>query len=401
MSATAIFPRIPLPNLARLARRLSLFAALALFGAGTSACHRSQASQAPAEKIPPGEVWLNSQQITEAKIETDLLEERDVDDTIVTSGKVTFDDLRVQHAYSPVTGRVIKIDAQLGQTVHKGDPLATIESPDIGSASSDLSKAQADLIAAQHDYKRSQELFAEHAISQKDLETSEDNYRKAKAELDRAQQKAYLLKAGSADFVTQTYTLRALIDGDVIARSISPGVEVQGQYSGAGNPVELFTIADLSKVWVFADIFELDLARVKVGAPVLVKVVAYPDRNPPFKGTVDFVSGMLDPSTRTVRVRCIFDNSDKALKPEMYATAYISVDIRKALAIPRSALLRLGDSTVVFVELGKTADGRTRYERRPVTVDETEGSQWIPVSHGLDKGDRIVVSGAVLLSGML
>jgi cobalt-zinc-cadmium efflux system membrane fusion protein len=364
-------------------------------------CHRSQASQTPAEKIPPGEVWLTQQQVTEAKIDVAEVDEQDVDDTIVTSGKVTFDDLRVHHVFSPVTGRVIKIDGQLGQPVKKGDPLATIESPDIGSASSDLNKAQADLIAAQHDYERSQDLFKNHAISEKDLQASEDNYRKAKAEYERAKQKVFLLRAGSADFVTSSYTLRALIDGDIIARSISPGVEVQGQYSSASNPVELFTVADLSKVWVYADIFELDLARVKVGAPVRVQVVAYPGHD--FKGSVDFVSGMLDASTRTARVRCSFDNTDKdnTLKPEMYATAFISVDIRKALAIPRSALLRLGDSTVVFVDLGKTTDGRSRYERKPVIVDETEGSKWIPVSHGLDKGEKVVTSGAVLLSGML
>ncbi|GAC1544435.1 MAG: efflux RND transporter periplasmic adaptor subunit [Polyangiales bacterium] len=363
-------------------------------------CHKSQASQPAAEKIPPGEVWLTSQQVAEAKIDEKPLEERDVDDTIITSGKVTFDDVRVHHVYSPVTGRVVKIDAQLGQPVKKGDPLASIESPDIGSASSDLGKASADLIAAEHDYKRSKELSESHAISQKDLETSEDSFRKAKAELERAKQKAYLLRAGSADFVSQQYTLRALIDGDVIARTISPGIEVQGQYTGSGNPVEMFTIADLTEVWVFADIFELDLARVKVGAPVRVKVVAYPNHED-FKGKVDFVSGMLDPTSRTARVRCTFDNADKLLKPEMYATIYISVEERKALAIPRAALLRLGDAKIVFVDVGKTSDGRVRYERRPVDVDETEGSEWIPVMHGLEKGDKVVTSGSVLLSGML
>ena len=122
--------------------------------AGAGGCHKSEASQPPPEKVPAGEVWLTNQQVTEAKIEEKPLEERDVDDTIITSGKVTFDDVRVQHVYSPVTGRVVKIDAQLGQAVKKGDALASIESPDIGSASADLGKASADLIAAEHDYKR-------------------------------------------------------------------------------------------------------------------------------------------------------------------------------------------------------------------------------------------------------
>ena len=381
--------------------------AIALFahGASLAGCHKSQASAQPGDQPPPGEVWLTEQQVLDAKIQTAAFEEHNVDDTILTSGKVTFDDIRVSHVYSPVTGRVTKIDAQLGQAVKKGDELAVIESPDIGSASADLGKAQADVIAAEHNYKRQKELYESHATSEKDLEESEDNWRKAKAELDRAQQKAYLLRAGGTNFVSQQYTLRAGLDGDVIGRNVSPNIEVQGQYVG-GTAIELFTVADLSKVWVYADIFEMDLARVKVGSKVKVNVVTYPNRV--FVGEVDYVSGMLDKDTRTAKVRCTFDNCgtvpgvcDKLLKPEMYATVAIAVDVRTALAIPRESLLRLGDSTVVFVEVGRTKDNRIRYERRPVTVDEGEGSPWLPVSHGLEKGEKLVTNGAVLLSGML
>ena len=379
-------------------RRVAAMLLLAASLGAPAACHKSQAS-APEQgpKIPPGEVWLTAEQVKEAKVESKPLEEQDVDDTILTSGKVTFDDLKVSHVFSPVTGRVTKIEAQLGQHVKKGDPLAVIDSPDIGAVSADLGKAQAEMIAAEHDYKRQKELFESHATSQKDLEVSEDNWRKAKAELERAKQKAYLLQGGGGN-VTQGYTLKAALEGDVIARTISPGVEVQGQYGG-GTAVELFTIGELDKVWILADIFEMDLVRVKVGAKVVVKIVTYAGKT--FEGKVDYVAGMLDPVTRTARVRCIFDNPEQLLKPEMYATVQISVDERKALAIPRSALLRLGDSTVVFVELGESSDKRTRYERRPITIDETEGSPWLPVTHGLDRGNKIVVSGAVLLSGML
>src|SRR5207248_5152243 len=105
----------------------------------------------------------------------------------------TFDDLRVFHAFSPVTGRVVRIDAQPGQRVKKGQSLAVIESPDVGNAFSDLAKAHADLTAAEHDYKRQKELFDAHAASQKDYEAALDNYQKAKAELSRAQKKASLL----------------------------------------------------------------------------------------------------------------------------------------------------------------------------------------------------------------
>ncbi len=379
---------------------LGLSGAVALAGATAAGCHKSQASEAHPPQPAPGEVWLTSDQMKEAKIEIAAVGLQNVDDTILTSGRVTFDDLRVSHIFSPVSGRVAHIDAQLGQRVKKGQPLATIESPDIGLASADLGKAEADLIAAEHDFNRQKELYASHATSQKEYEQSEDNFRKAKAELDRAKQKAYLFRTGggAVNAVSQGYTLLSGIDGEVISRTLSPGMEIQGQYGG-GTAVELFTIGELDRVWVLADVFEMDLARVTVGSKSIVKVVAYPGRI--FEGRVDWVSGMLDPVSRTAKVRCTFENPEKLLKPEMYATIQISVDEKKALAVPRSSVLRLGDSTVVFVQDGQTPDGRIKFERLPVTVDEGEGSPWLPVSHGLDAGTKIVTNGAILLSGML
>jgi len=135
---------------------------------------------------------------------------------------------------------------------------------------------------------------------------------------------------------------------------------------------------------------------VKTGTECLASVVSYPGRV--FRGLADWVSNTLDPATHTSKVRCKIANPDRALKPEMYATVTLPVDRQVALAIPRSALLRLGDQTVVFVELGKTPDGRLRFERRPVMVNEELGGEYLPVQRNLAKGERIVVSGAILLS---
>jgi multidrug efflux pump subunit AcrA (membrane-fusion protein) len=109
---------------------------------------------------------------------------------------------------------------------------------------------------------------------------------------------------------------------------------------------------------------------------------------------------MLDPNTRTAKVRCTFDNQDKLLRPEMYATVRVSVDQKRALAIPRGALLRLGEYKVVFIEVGES-QGEARFERVPVEVDEGESSPWLEVTHGLEPGQKIVVSGAILLSQKL
>jgi cobalt-zinc-cadmium efflux system membrane fusion protein len=361
-------------------------------------CKRSEAATEPDMVGPPaGEVWLTAEQVKNAGIDVEAARVRDVDDSILTSGRVTFDDQRVGHVFSPVTGRVVQIQAQLGSQVKKGQLLATIESPDIGNAVSDENKAEADLIAAEHDYRRQRELMAESATSQAVLEQSEDNWRKAKAELERARQKAFLLRAGGVDVVTQTYRLVSPIDGEVLARNINPGIEVQGQYA-SGSAQELFTIGRFDAVWVIADLYEIDLAHVRVGSPVAVSVVSYKDET--FAGTVDWVSGMLDPTTRTAKVRCVLVNADRKLRPEMYATARISVDRKSVLAIPRNALLRLGEYKVVFIEVGHD-ESRVRFERVPVDVDEGEASPWLEVKHGIAVGQPVVVSGAILLSQRL
>jgi cobalt-zinc-cadmium efflux system membrane fusion protein len=379
-------------------KAMSLIVSVIAFATLEVSCQKTQAAQeAAGPTVPPGEVWLTPQQVKDAKIEVQPVAEQDVDDTILTSGRVALEDLKSAHVFSPVTGRVAKITAELGVRVKKGDSLAVIESPDIGSAVSDVHKAEADMIAAEHDYKRKKDLFEQKAGSAADLETAEDNWRKAKAEVERARQKSFLLRTGNVDTVTQGYTLVSPIDGEVLMRNINPGIEVQGQYGG-GTATELFTIGEVDKVWVLGDLYEMDLARVHVGSPAVVTVVTYKDKV--FKGQVDWVSGMLDPNTRTAKVRCTFDNPDKLLRPEMYATVQISVDQTKALAIPRGALLRLGEYKVVFVEVGE-GEGRVRFERVPVDVDEGESSQWLEVKHGLTAGQKIVVSGAILLSQKL
>ncbi|HXJ23419.1 MAG TPA: efflux RND transporter periplasmic adaptor subunit [Polyangia bacterium] len=371
---------------------------IAALGVLPLACQSAPAATKPVVQPPQDEVWLTEQQVRDAKVRIEAVGKHPVGNEIVTSGKIAFDDLRVSHVYSPVTGRILRILAEPGQRMKKGAPLATIESPDVGNAFADLDKAQADQIAAQHEVRRQQELFEAHAGSQRDFESAEDNFRKSKAEMERAQQKARLFRSAQADKVTQEFTLRAPIEGEVIFRSVNPGTEIQGQYSGGAAP-ELFTVGELDSVWVFADVFEMDLARVKRGAPVSIKVVAYPEKV--FGGKVDWISDALDPVARTAKVRCSIPNPGRELKPEMYATVSISVDAPAVSALPRSALLRIADQTVVFVENGNTADGRLKFVRRIIAVNEDEGSDYVPIVRGVDTGEKVVTSGGILLSGML
>ena len=363
--------------------------------AGLAACPGRNEQRRSQAEPPLIELWLWQDQIRAAKLIVEPLAPQPVGGLVLTSGRVTFDDLKVAHVMSPVTGRVVRIDAQPGQRVKKGDTLAVIESPDVGSVFSDLQKAHAELTSTEKDFRRQKELFDVHAGSQRDLEAAQGNYAKSRAELQRAMRKAQLLSGGRGG--SQSYTLRAPIPGEVVARNVNPGAEVQGQYSGGG--VELFTVGELDTVWVMADLFEMDLGRVKQGTECVVKVVAYPKRA--FKGIADWVSDTLDATTRTAKVRCKLDNPDRDLKPEMYATAALAVDRQRALALPRSAVLHLGDQTMAFVEIGTSPDGRVRYERRPVSVSEEMGGEYLPVIRGISAGERVVTVGAVILSGML
>ncbi len=258
----------------------ALFVALA---AGAVGCSGADAGTNVASEAPPDEVWLTPDQVKDAHIEMEPLADRPVGGVLRAAGRVTFDDLRVAHVFSPVTGRITKILAQPGQRVRKGQVLCILQSPDLGTAISDLAKAQAMLFQTEKDLKRQKELFEAHAASQRDVEAAEAAYLSAKAEMERAQRKAKLLRDAGLNTVTQEYELPSPIDGEVIMRGANPGLEVQGQYSG-GATVELFTIGELDKVWVIADVFEMDLPRVQKGNRVVVNVLAYsrrPSRDDP------------------------------------------------------------------------------------------------------------------------
>ena len=253
------------------------FVVVALLALLSTGCHRATAPTEARVDPPIGEVWLTDLQVAEAKLKIEPLAEQDVDDVIVTSGKVAFDDAHVAHVFSPVSGRVTRIEAKVGQRVKKGDVLVVLESPDIGIASADLHKAEADRITAEHDLERQKELLAAHATSQRDFEQSEDAFRKSKAEVERAKQKAGLFRTGTGGNVSQTYAVRSEIDGEVVARNVSPGGEVQGLYGG-GAAVELFTVGELDRLWVVADVYEMDTPRVKVGSRVNIKLFSMPNK---------------------------------------------------------------------------------------------------------------------------
>jgi cobalt-zinc-cadmium efflux system membrane fusion protein len=370
----------------------SIVPALALLSALSGGCGESHAAE-PAPR-PSGQTWLTPEQAKEAKLEIQPAAQRELANVMAITGKLTFSDLEVAHVFSPVTGRVTAINAALGQRVKKGDSLAVIESPDLDLALANVQKADADVVAAKHNFDRQKELADAHAVSQRDLESAEDDYNKATAELHRSQQMMKILHAEGTS--SGAFSLRTPVAGEVISRTVNPGMEVQGQYGGGGSAVELFTVGELDPLWAIADVYEMDLSRVKVGDSVDVTVVAYPDRK--FQGLIDWISGALDPVTRTAKVRCTLANPDHLLRPEMYATVSVAGTGQRMLSLPRAAVLHLGDQTLVYEDIGPGPGGLLRFQQVPVDVDEDIPGDYVRVVKGLAENDRVVTSGSLLLT---
>jgi cobalt-zinc-cadmium efflux system membrane fusion protein len=373
-------------------RRGGLFAAvLAIATTCAPVPDRSLGPQRP----PMTEAWLDQDEVTRAGIAIDVAAEHDVNDLVVTPARVAFDENRVTHIFTPVAGQIRAVYGRLGEHVAKGFTLAVIASPDVGQATSDLHKARADLIAAEHVYERRREEWPSRATTLADLEMAQDNLRTAQAEEERAARKVALLRAGEA--VSQMYDVKSPIAGSVLARSINPGLQVQGIYNGGTSP-ELFTVGDLEEVWVFSALFEQQFARVHLGARAGLSVIGV-DR--PFDGFVDWVSGSLDPQTRTATLRCVIENRGGWLKPEMLGTLTVSASPLRALAIPREAIVHLGGTALVFLDRGLAPDARERFERVPVRVDEDGTGYYVPVFEGVLPGDRVVTRGMAAITARM
>jgi membrane fusion protein, heavy metal efflux system len=352
---------------------------------------RAHGASGAVELPPQDEVWLSQEQIKKTDIRVVAAAETDIPQGIAAGGRVAFNDMHVTHVFSPVTGRVTRVLAQPGQRVKKGAPLLALASPDVGQAFSELVKAHADVAASEAEYQREGRLYAAGAAAERDYELAEDSFRTTRAEYQRAQKRATMLRSGAVDAVTQEYTVKSYIAGEIIARMVNPGVEVQGQYSG-GASAELFTIGDIKAVWVYADVADVDVPAVKVGADADIRVVAYQGRV--FRGKVDWISSVVDPALRTVRVRCEVANEGEELKPEMLAAVSIVRPPRHLLTVPRDAVVRINESSFIFVADGTRDDGRQIFRRRLVRVADEQGGV-VPVLDGIEAGERVVAEGSI------
>lgn len=284
----------------------------------------------------------------------------------------------------PLAGRIVRLHRQLGDSVKAGDPLATIDSPDLASAYNEHAKARATLLQARREYERQNALHAEDIAAGRDLELAQQALSAAESDARAARDRLMQLGAPLDAPSRREYVLRAPIAGRIVEMS-----GAQGGYWN-DNTAPLMVVADLSSVWLTASIPEKDLSQMFVGQAARIVANAYPDRE--VEGRVRYIGELLDPATRTVQARAAIDNRDGLFKPGMFARVDFTGASRQALLVPASALLQSGLYTRVYVE-----QAPFRFESRVVDTGATVGDR-IEVLSGLKPGERIVVRNGVLLN---
>src|ERR1700683_4027700 len=309
--------------------------------------------------------------------------------TLRLTGAVAYNAFSTTPVITQVGGPVSKILVVPGDRVKRGEPLLEVSSPDYSLLLASYLKARDTYRVADKNYQRAQDLFAHHAIADRDLLQAESDRIQAQADLSAAEQGLKILGIPNPEDLEKSpisaqIPLLAPIGGEVVERLVSPGQVLQ---AGA---TQAFTISDMSTVWVMANVYQGDLAYVKIGDPVTITTDSYPDK---FSGKISFISPALDPTTRTLQARIVVDNPGGKLKKDMYVVATVTAGvISDAIAVPDSSILR-DDENQPFVYV---ASGSNQFGRRPVDIGQSENGQ-TQILKGLSSGDKVAANGSLFL----
>ena len=341
-------------------------------------------------KFPPGHPQLA--RIHVAAVETAQIPE----DEVVAPGKVELDPGRLSRVALPVPGRIARVLVGLGDSVTAGEPVVSLESTEVSGvmsalrqATANLNQANATLVKSEADLARSRDLFADRAIAQKDVLAAEATVAQSRAAVEQAQaardeatRKLEILglQPGSMD---QRVTVKAPVSGKVVEI-----MAASGDFRNDTN-TPVMSIADLSTVWVTADVPEDRIRLIRIGEVVEISLAAFPGQR--LTGRVTKIGDAVDPQTRTIKVRAALPNSGGEFKPEMFATIRHVHGVSSMPVIPRGALLQQQDMSTVFVERGTG-----EFEEVPVVV-AWQDEKRIAIRSGIKAGDRIVVDGTTQL----
>ena len=300
------------------------------------------------------------------------------------NGVVAPDVSRTVPVVSLAPGRAVAVYARLGDSVRRGQVLMRIQSPDLAGAFAEYRRAQADSQLAQTQLSRANELSARGAIATKELELAQDTATKAGVDVEATTQKLHILGVDPTK-PTEFLDIAAPVSGVITEQNITAAAGVKT----LDNSPNLFTIADLSRVWVLCDVYENDLRSVRVGDTARIRLNAYPDRT--FTGRVGEISPVLDPNTRAAKVRIEVANPGLMRVGMFVEATFHEAQNVAAAVVPASAVLHLHDSDWVYVP-----DGKDRFRRVPVKAgEELEGKRQV-LRSGLAPGQTVVRDALVL-----
>lgn len=308
------------------------------------------------------------------RIRLDTVRLAQVEGVINLNGRIAADENRMASVFAIMSGQVENVDVELGDHVQKGQVLAKIRSGEVAKMERKLIEARSNKEVAEKNLAVKQDLFNSSLLSERKLVEARYDLEKANAELKRMTEvfSIYTFEGGSR------FVLRAPVSGYVIRKDIARDVTLPED-----NHDPVFTIAELDKVWVLADVYESDIARVKEGMNAEVTTLSYPGKV--MRGKVDRIFNILDPETRTMRIRITLDNPDVLLKPEMIARVQLTFQENENLpAIPADAVIQ--DAGKHFVMIFK--DRRNIAVREIVPARTTANTLW--VSEGLQPGEVVI-----------
>jgi cobalt-zinc-cadmium efflux system membrane fusion protein len=359
-------------------RCVSVMALLLLAVLGASCSRESKAAPTKAEvTLDPNVFETDHPEL----FQTARVAVRQMPTTLTANATVTPDVNRTIHVTSLGGGRVVDLRVKLGDFVKKGQTLLAISSPDLGAAFADYQKALADERNAKKGLDREQLLFDRGAVAEKDLQVAQNAEEKARVDVTTSEQRVRVL-GGDPVRPSALLELRAPVSGTIVEQNVAGFEGVKG----IDNTPNLFTIADLSQVWVVGDVFENDLGEVHLGDAAEIRLNAFPERT--FKGIVADISRVLDPGTRSAKVRIVLGNSNQMLRPGMYAVAtFRSRKLRPSLVVPATAVMRLHDKDWIFRK-----EGSNRFRRVGVQVNGATSDGMQEIRAGAKAEEEVVLN---------
>lgn len=316
------------------------------------------------------------------KIDTAAL--RPVEDALKLSGEVSFDENKVIKIYPFSSGQVLSVNVSIGDYVKAGQTLATIKSADIAGNYADLSMAGNDIAIAQKDMQNKERLLKNGIVSEREYLEAKENYNKAVAGAAKIREQIQI-NGGGRTAANGTYTVISPRSGYVVEKLINPGNFIRND-----NSTNMFTVGDISDVWIWANVYEADIAKVKQGYTASVTTLSYPDSV--FMGKVDKINQVLDPVTKVMKIRIALNNTNGTLKPEMFANISINnTEAKKVVAIPAGAIIN--DNGKNYAVVYRTPND---VENRELQVLKTS-SGFAFIQAGLQPGERVITQNQILL----